>query len=269
MMADLLSMDFFRSAFLMSLMLGLLFGVLSFFVVTRKMSFLGAGVAHTAFGGVALGVFLGIDPFLTALAFCVATALLIGRLARRGGISLDAGIGIFFAFSMALGALLIRLKKAYTFDLQGYLFGNILGVTTADLVITLAALLVFIPFIALFIHRILFMTFDEEVASVSGVRTGFIDTALLVFLAAIIVISIKIVGIILVSALVVLPASFGLAVTKHFRRVILWGVIYTLAVMCGGLLISYYIDTPPGATMVTLGTAVYLAALGIGKLKGR
>ena len=265
MMIDLFSMDFFRSAFIMSLLLSLLFGVLSFFVVTRKMSFLGAGIAHTAFGGVALGVFLGIDPFLTALAFCVATALLIGRLSRKGGISLDAGIGIFFAFSMAFGALLIRLKKAYTFDLQGYLFGNILGVTSGDLIITLAALLVFVPFTALFIHRILFMTFDEEVASVSGVRTGFIDTALLVFLAAIIVISIKIVGIILVSALVVLPASFGMVITKSFRRVILWGVIYTLVIMCGGLVLSYYIDTPPGATMVTLGTAVYLAALGIGK----
>jgi zinc transport system permease protein len=268
-MTDLFTLDFFRNAFIMSLLLSLLFGVLSFFVVMRKMSFLGAGIAHTAFGGVALGIFLGIEPFLTALVFCVATALLIGKLTRKGGISLDAGIGIFFAFSMALGALLIRLKKAYTFDLQGYLFGNILGVSQWDLAVALGALLVFIPFIALFIHRILFMTFDEEVAAVSGVRTEYLDTAMLVFLAAIIVISIKIVGIILVSALVVLPASFGMVVTKNFRRVILWGVIYTLGIMCGGLVLSYYIDTPPGATMVTLGTVIYLAALGTGRLLSR
>jgi len=266
-MLELFSMEFFRNAFVMSLLLSLLFGVLSFFVVLRKMTFLGAGIAHTAFGGVALGVFLGTDPFITALAFCVATAILIGKITRHGNVSYDAGIGIFFAFSMALGALLISLRRAYTFDLQGYLFGNIQGVTVTDILVTAAALLIFLPFIALFIHRILFMTFDEEVSAVSGVRTGALDTALLVFLASIIVISIKIVGIILVSALVVLPASFGLLLTSDFRKVMLWGVLYTTAVMCGGLFISYY--TPPGATMVTLGTVVYLAVLGAVKLKGK
>ncbi len=265
-MIEFFSMDFFRNAFIMSFLLSLLFGVLSFFVVMRKMSFLGAGIAHTAFGGVALGIFFDINPFLTALAFCTATALLIGRMARRGGVSFDAGIGIFFAFSMALGALLIKLKKAYTFDLQGYLFGNILGVSPGDIAVTIAALLVFIPFIALFLHRILFMTFDEEVAGLSGVRTGVIDTVLLIFLAAIIVISMKVVGIILVSALVVLPASFGMAVADDFRRIILWGVLYTLFIMCGGLFLSYYADTPPGATMVTLGTVAYLMVLGAGKM---
>ncbi len=264
-MLDLLSMEFFRNALIMALLLSVLFGVLSFFVVLRKMTFLGAGIAHTAFGGVALGVFFGTDPFIAALAFCVATALLIGKIVRHGNVSYDAGIGIFFAFSMALGALLISLRRAYTFDLQGYLFGNIQGVNVTDIAVTAAVMLLFLPFIALYIHRILFMTFDEEVAAVSGVKTGTLDTVLLVFLAVIIVISIKIVGIILVSALVVLPASFGLLITNDFRKVVLWGVIFTSAVMGGGLFISYY--TPPGATMVTLGTAVYLTALGIKKLK--
>ncbi len=256
-MSELFAMDFFTHAFFASLMLSLLFGTLSFFVVTRKLAFLGAGVAHTAFGGVAIGVFFGINPFWTALLFCIFSAIAIAKLSRRGKISPDAGIGIFFAFSMALGALLIRLKKAYSFDLQGYLFGNILAVTAEDLYISASVLLLFFPFITLFIHRILFMTFDEEVALVSGVRTELIDSILFIFLAAIIVISIKIVGIILVSAMVVLPASFGLLLTKNFRGVIAWGIFFAFGAMCGGLLLSYYLDTPPGATMVVLGTAVY------------
>lgn len=256
-MSELFAMDFFRNAFLASLLLSVLFGALSFFVVTRKMAFLGAGVAHTAFGGVAIGIFFGINPFWTALLFCILSAIAIAKLTRLGKLTPDVGIGIFFAFSMALGALLIKLKKAYTFDLQGYLFGNILAVTPSDLLLTATVLLLFLPFIALFIHRILFMTFDEEVAMSSGVRTEYLDTALFIFLAAIIVISMKIVGIILVSALVVLPASFGLVLTKNFRGVIFSGIIFTLCAMCGGLVLSFFLDTPPGATMVVLGTAVY------------
>lgn len=256
-MAELFSMDFFRNAFFASILLSILFGTLSFFVIARKMAFMGAGVAHIAFGGVAVGIFFGINPFWTALVFCMLSAVAIAKITRRGKLTPDVGIGIFFAFSMALGALLIKLKKAYTFDLQGYLFGNILAVTSYDLFLTSFVLFLFLPFIALFIHRILFMTFDEEVAIASGVRTEYLDIALFAFLAAIIVISMKIVGIILVSALVVLPASFGLVLTKNFRGVIAWGIIFSICTMGGGLVLSFFVDTPPGATMVVLATMVW------------
>jgi len=263
---SILELAFFRNALVMCVLLSLLFGVLSFFIVMRKMSFLGAGIAHTAFGGVALGVFFGIDPFFTSLGFCVIVAVITGRLVRAGTLSYDVIIGIFFSFSMALGAMLIALKKDYTFDLMGYLFGNILGVTARDNVIAIVAVLVFIPFIAVFLQRILFMTFDREVAEVSGVNTGMLDTMLLVFLAGIIVVSIRMVGIILVSALVVLPASFGSLFSRNYRRVILYGCIYTAVIMTGGLFLSYYLNTPAGATMVTLGTAIYFTGVLIFRL---
>lgn len=260
-MIELFQLHFFRNAFIMSILLGILFGTLSFFVVMRKMSFLGAGISHTAFGGVALGVLLGVDPFLTSLAFCIVSAILIGKLVRHGKMSYDMGIGIFFSFSMALGAIFLSLKKGYSFDLMSYLFGNILGVTMIDNFIALGTLIVFVPFIIIFIHRILFMTLDEETAAVSGVRTGALDTVLLIFLATIIVTSIKIVGIILVSALVVLPASFGLLVSKNFRAVIIAGILFTVIVMIGGLFLSYILDTPAGATMVTAGTVLYFISM--------
>jgi ABC-type Mn2+/Zn2+ transport system permease subunit len=264
-MTELFRLQFFQNAFIMSILLGVLFGILSFFVVLRKMSFLGAGIAHTAFGGVALGVLVGLDPYLTALAFCVAAAILIGKLVRFGRISYDMGIGIFFSFSMALGAIFLSLKKGYTFDLMSYLFGNILAVNRTDAVIALATLAVFLAFILIFMHRILFMTMDEEVAAVSGVRTEVLDTILLIFLAGIIVISIKIIGIILVSALVVLPASFGLLVSRNYRKVIIAGILFTVIVMIGGLFLSYFLDTPAGATMVTTGTLFYFLSLALFK----
>ena len=265
-MIELFHMHFFRNAFIMSVLLSLLFGIMSFFIVMMRMSFLGAGIAHTAFGGVALGILLGVNPFYTSLIFCVIAAVLIGRIARYGKISFDTSIGIFFAFSMALGALFIKLKKDYAFDLMGYLFGNILAVNNFDIMLAVITIILFVPFILIFLRRILFMTFDEEVAAISGVHTDLLETMLLIFLAGIIVVSIKIVGIILVSALVVLPASFGLLLSRDFRKVIIIGVIYTIVIMLGGLLLSYYIDTPSGATIVTLGTIIYFTGFLIEKI---
>ncbi|OHD68723.1 MAG: hypothetical protein A2W19_12755 [Spirochaetes bacterium RBG_16_49_21] len=258
---ELFYFHFFRNAFIISLILGILFGILSFFVVMRKMTFLGAGIAHTAFGGVALGVLLGIDPFLTALAFCIGAAILIGKLVKYGKISYDMSIGIFFSFSMALGAIFLALKRGYAFDLMSYLFGNILGVTFADTLIAVCVLAVFMLFVLIFMQRILFMTLDEEVAAVSGVNVNLLDTILLVFLAAIVVTSIKIVGIILVSALVVLPAGFGLLISKNYRTVIAAGILFAVTVMIGGLFLSYLMDTPTGATVVSAGTALYFLSL--------
>jgi ABC-type Mn2+/Zn2+ transport system permease subunit len=258
---DLIEMAFFRNAFLMCFLLGLLFGLLSFFIVMRKMAFLGAGIAHTAFGGVALGILLGVHPFYTSLVFCMASAILIGKLVKVGRISYDTGIGILFSFAMALGALFIALRKAYTFDLSGYLFGNILGVTKTDLFLALGTVLIVVPFILILFQKLLFITFEKKVAAVSGVKTNLLDMLLLIFLALVIVVSIKIVGIILVSALVVLPASFGMLLSRDYRKVITIGVGYALFIMIGGLFLSYYADTPAGATMVVGGTIVYFVGL--------
>ncbi|NQT24847.1 metal ABC transporter permease [candidate division KSB1 bacterium] len=256
-MSELLAMSFFHNALCMSLLLSGLFGLLSFFVVLRKMVFLGAGIAHTAFGGVALGILLGVNPLYTSLGFCVASAILISRLVRSGNVNYDTGIGIFFSFSMALGALLISLRRAYSFDLSGYLFGNILGVSAFDLVITCITAALFALFFSLFFQKLMFITFDPLVAEVSGIRVQWIETMMLIFLAVIIVVSVKMVGIILVSALVALPASFGLLLSKRYQIVLVISIFYAMTILIGGLFLSYTLDTPTGATVVVLGTFLY------------
>ena len=265
-MSELLTLPFFRNALVMSLLLAGLFGLLSFFVVLRKMVFLGAGIAHTAFGGVALGILFGVNPFYTSLMFCVGSALFISRMVRSGSLNYDTGIGIFFSFSMALGALLIALRRAYTFDLSGYLFGNILGVSSFDLVITAFVTFGFGLFVILFLQKLLFVTFDPCVAEVSGVRIHWIESLLLIFLAIVIVVSIKMVGIILVSALVALPASFGLLLSRGYRTVLLISVLFSLLILIGGLFLSYLLDTPTGATIVVLGTGLYFISFSVKSL---
>ncbi len=261
-MIELFSMEFFQNAFVASILLALIFGIFSFFVVTRKMAFIGVGIAHSAFGGMALGILLEIDPFLTTLAFCLVTAILIGKVAKSARMSYDTSIGIFFAFTMGLASLFIALKRDYTFDFMGNLFGNILGVTRFDVIYSVIALAIFLPFAVFFLKRIMFIAFDKESAQTSGVRVDFLDNILLLFFAAITVISIKTVGIILVSALVVLPASFGMLISKNYRGVIIWGIVYSLVLMTGGLFISAIWDIPPGAVIVCGGTLVYFGVLG-------
>ena len=259
--AELFKLQFFQNAFFISLLLSLLFGILSFFVVMRKMAFLGAGIAHTAFGGVALGILLGINPFYTSLIFCLVISVLIGKLVKFGNISVDTSIAIFFSFSMAAGALFIAQKKAYTFDLSGYLFGNILGVDTSDLLITLSVSILFMLYVIFLFHKLLYLTFDEEAARISGINTELLDISLLLFLALIIVIGIKIVGMILVSALVVLPASFGMLISKNYRIVIAVSAAYSITIMVGGLFVSYVFNFPAGATIVVLGTLIYFICI--------
>lgn len=260
-MIELLSRAYFQNALIVCVVLGVLFGFFSFIVVLRKMSFLGVGIAHSAFGGVALALLIGISPFWVTLAFCVATALVIGSLEKRTKLSYDSVIGILFSFTMALGAIFLSLKKGYTADIMGYLFGSILGVSNFDKYAALAVLVVFVPFMVLFIKRILFVSFDKDVAEVAGIRTKLLETVLLTLFAAVIVVSIKIVGIILVSALVALPASFGLLVSKNYRSVIVVGIVYATLSMLGGLAASFAFDLPAGASIVALAAAAYGAGL--------
>lgn len=265
-MADLFAMEFFRNAFIIGLLLSVIFGIFSFFVVTKNMAFLSVGIAHSAFGGIALGVLLEINPFITAMVFCIVVAILIGRLAKHNKLSYDTGIGIFFAFTMGLGALFIALKDSYTFDLKGSLFGDMMAVSTNDIIYTVIILVLFLPFIAIFLKQILFVSFDSDVAEISGIKVDILETAMMIFLAAITVVSIKIVGIILVSALVVLPASFGLLLSQDYRKVIVWGVLFSVVIISGGLFLSAVISAPPGALIVSIGTVIYFTTMGVKKL---
>lgn len=265
----MLESAFMVRAFIAGVLVSVLLSLLGFFVVLRKMSFIGVGIAHAAFGGVALGQFLGIPVFASAAVFSLAAGLGIGAVTRRGRIKEDTAIGIFFAAGMALGVLFLALKPGYTADLVSYLFGSILAVTPADLYVMAAVALVIVVLVVFFFKELLAASFDRDLARVSGIPEGFLFYLLLGLVSVGIVVSIKLVGIVLVSALLVLPAATALQWSRRYALVLALSVILGLAFTLGGLVLSYWINIPSGAAIVLGGTLCFLLSLFFSPLRQR
>ncbi len=257
-MSDILSYAFMQRALVAAVMVGVVCAVVGTYVVLRRMAFIGAGISHSAFGGVALGYLLGLDPIGVAIPFCLATAMAIGWVSREGRVSEDTAIGIAFASTMALGALFIGLKEGYNVDLFGYLFGSILAVSASDLWLILGLSLGVILVVALFFKELLFISFDEEMAAVSGLPVRALYFLLLALMALTVIISIKIVGIILVEALLIIPAAAAYQLTRSFGRMMGLSVFFGVASGVAGLLFSYWWDLPSGATIVLTAGAIFL-----------
>lgn len=259
-MTEILSYAFMQRALLAGTVIGVVCAVVGVYVVLKGMSFIGAGISHASFGGVALGFVLGTNPVLTAVLFCMATAWGIGLASRKTRIKEDSAVGIFFASTMALGVLLIGLMHGYTVDLFGYLFGSILAVTREDLWITVGVGVGILAVVGVFFKELLFVTFDAEMAAVTGLPAGRIYFLLISLVALTVVISMKVVGVVLVSALLVTPAAAAYQLTEDFRRMMTLSVLLGLASTIGGLLLSYKIDTASGATIVLLSTCMFMVA---------
>lgn len=253
---------FMQRALVGSLFIGILCSVIGVYVVLKGMSFIGAGIAHASFGGVALGYLLNINPLISAIVFSVATALCIGKASRRGAIKEDTAVGIFFSATMAFGVLCIGLLKGYNVDLMGYLFGSILAVSDGDLVLIVCVSLVVLPCIALFFKELEFVTFDPEVAQIMGLPVRRLYYCLLALIALTVVASMKLVGIVLASALIVAPAASAYQFAEDFKRMMALSVVFGIVSCTGGLVLSYFLNTASGATIVMLSTALFfLSAL--------
>jgi ABC-type Mn2+/Zn2+ transport system permease subunit len=257
---DILHYAFMQRALLAGAVIGTVCAVVGVYVVLRGLSFIGAGIAHASFGGVALGFLLGVNALLSAVVFCLATAWGIGFVARRGAVKEDTAIGIFFASTMALGILFIGLMHGYNVDLFGYLFGSILAVSTQDLWITLGLGAAVLLAVGLFFKELLFVSFDPEMAAVTGVPAGKIYFLLISLVALTVVLSIKVVGIVLVSALIVTPAAAAYQLTEDFRRMMMLAVLIGVGSAVGGLLLSYPLNTASGATIVLLATLIFFVS---------
>jgi len=268
-MTDILEFQFMQNAFLAGVMLSLVLALVSFFVVLRRFAFIGVGVAHSAFGGVALGTLLGISPTLVAIGFAVVIANAIGFISRQGKLSTDTAIGIFFSLAMALGVIFIGLSDRYNVDLFGYLFGNILAVSKFDLGLIAVLGGMTVLCLILFFKEFLFIAFDREVAWVSGISAPVFDHFLLTLLALTVVISMKVVGIILVSALLVIPGAAAAQVTERYVSMAGVAMVFALTATVGGLIVSYYADLASGATIVTLAAFIFFIALVWGRVRKR
>jgi len=254
---ELFSLAFMQRALVVAILIGTITALVGSYVVLRGLAFIGASIAHASFGGVALGLLLDLSPLATAVVFCVGTGLAIALISESRRIREDTAIGIAFAATMALGIFLLGFLHDYVADIFGFLFGDILAVTTSDLWVTLALALGVLGTILLLYKEFMLVTFDWEAARVQGFPVRLLHALFMVLVALTVVVSLKVVGIILVSALLVIPAATAQQLARDLRSMQLVAVLLSLIATLGGLILSYFLNTPSGATIVLLATAIF------------
>lgn len=260
-MTDWLTYGFLQRALLAGLVASCLCGVLGFFVVLRRLSFIGVGISHSALGGVALGVLLGIEPVVAAAVFAALVAWSIGWLGTAARLHEDTAIGVMFSAAMALGVILLSFSTQYQSDLLSYLFGNILAVSRSDVWLLVGMAAVVLAGTALVFKELLFAAFDEEVARASGLPVQFLDYFLLTALALTVVVAMRVVGLVLVEALLVIPAAAAYQLARGYKGMLAWAVALASGGTVLGLVSSYQWNTPAGATIVVVQTVLFLLAL--------
>lgn len=268
MLAEMLSYDFMQRAFIGGIIVCLLCSFLSFFVVLKRLSFIGVGISHSALGGLALGALTGINPFLSAGIFSTLISWAIGITSKKGKVHEDVTIGIFFSSAMAFGVVLISLSSGYKADLFSLLFGNILAITVEDLWMLAGCGLAVALFLFLMFKELLVMSFDEEIARIGGLPVEFLYYGLLTAMAITVVASIKVVGVILVEALLVIPAATGLQLSKNYRSMLFFSMFTGLLSVLSGLFLSYSYDLPSGATIVLCAAILFALAFLFSPSKG-
>jgi len=259
--------DFIIRSLIGGIILASLLSILSLFVYLKNWSFINVGISHATFGGLALGVFLGISPTIIALIFAILVALLIGYISRSGSINEDVSIGILFSMSMALGVILLTKTSNYSSDLFSFLFGDILIISKDDIFILSIFFMLIIPFIFIKFWKIMFCCYNEEVAYVSGVNTTFYYYSLIVIIAIATVLAVKLVGVILASAMMILPTALSKQFFWHYKKILIFSVISSITFVVLGIYISYIWGTPTGATIVFIYSLVFLIVFGTNKFK--
>ncbi|MDO9537622.1 MAG: metal ABC transporter permease [Thermoplasmata archaeon] len=222
------------------------------FLILRRESMLGDGVAHTAFGGIALGLLLGISPLLAALAVSIVAVLGIAYMKKKGLANSDSAIAVIMAMGFALGLIIISLAGGFNVELFSYLFGSILTIGTEDLLIVSALALVTLAFLGTFYKELMSMTFDEEAARMTGIPVQAMAVVFNILVATTIVVSIKVIGIILVTALMIIPGLTALQLKLSFRRTVTAAVGFgVLATVLGLILSSLYSIATSGVIVFT------------------
>lgn len=248
---------FFRNGLAVATLAGALCGLIGVYVVLKGMSYIGHGLSHAIFGGFAASALLGVNVFLGAGAWGVASALMINRVTRRRVIGADAAIGVITTASFALGLALFALFGGAGGSFDAALFGSILGVATSDVWVVAGVFALAVAMVLARYRALLFTTFDPEVADVSGVSTARVDALLMVVLAASILATMQVLGVTLIAATLVIPATVARMLTDSFARML--ALATTIGATCGfvGMHLSYHLDVQSGPTIVLVGATLF------------
>jgi zinc transport system permease protein len=256
-MMEFLSYGFLQRALFAGVFVAVACALLGVFLILRRDSMIGHGLAHVTFAGVAIGLMLQIVPLLTALILAVFTGLLIMKIKEKAGLYGDTAIAIFSSTGFAVGILLVSLSQDFSVDLFAYLFGDILAIETFEVWLSVALALAVVFVVLRYYHPFMFLTFDRESAMASGVKVKRLDIILTILTAITVVLGMKVVGILLVAALLVIPAAAGLQLAASFKLAMVISAAVALFSVVGGLFLSFYGDFPASATIVLLAFCVF------------
>jgi len=257
-MIELLQYEFVRNAIMAGILASIACGIIGVYVVVKRIVFISGGIAHASFGGIGLGYYLGINPIIGVLPFSIVSALSMGWVSKRSRLPEDTAIGILWAMGMSIGIILVSMTPGYAPDLMTYLFGNILTVPFFDIVLMLILDAIIILVVYSFYKEFLALCFDEEFATVRGVHAERLYLVLLCLIALTIVVLIRVVGIILVIALLTIPAAMSRQFTSNLKSMMLLSIMFGAVFSSGGIWLSYLFDVPSGATIVLVMSVVYL-----------
>ncbi|MFH1432570.1 MAG: metal ABC transporter permease [archaeon] len=266
-MIEILSYAFMQKAFISGIVIAIACSLLGMFLVLRKFSLIGDGIAHISFGGVATGLLFNITPFTGALLFGLIGSFGILKLKEKSHLHGDAAIGIVSHVSLGLGIFIASIASGFNVDILSYLFGSILSIKTNELVLSIFLALTVIAFILSYYKDLFYISFDEESAKVSGINVDFLNSMLIVLTAVTIVCSMNVVGLMLASSLIILPAASALQVKASFKRTLLYAVVISVFSVVSGLVIAYYYDFAVSGTIVLINAFVFLSLLVYNKLQ--
>ena len=261
--------DFFRNGLIVATLAGTLCGVLGVFVVLRGLSYIGHGLSHAVFGGAAASAVMNINYFFGAGLWGVASGVIIGRIARRRIIGADAAIGVVTTASFAMGLALLNRYGQAKKSIEAVLFGSVLGVQTID-IFAVAAVTIFVVVTVVLLYRsFLFATFDPEVAQVSGVRVALIEALLMAMLSLTILVTMRVIGTLLISALLVIPASIARMLTNSFAKMLWIAPVVGAFSAFMGMYLSFHLDTSASASIILVGTLIFIVVYAMVGIRGR
>ncbi|MGI6794379.1 metal ABC transporter permease [Bacteroides sp. KG68] len=254
---ELLQYTFFQHALIGSLLASIACGLIGTYIVTRRLVFISGGLTHASFGGIGLGLYTGISPILSAALFAVLSAFGVEWLSKRQDMREDSAIAVFWTLGMALGIMFTFLSPGFAPDLSAYLFGNILTITSGDIVLLGGLAIVLALFFTLYIRPIIYVAFDREFARSQGIPVQTLEYLLMMFIALTIVACLRMVGIVLVISLLTIPQMTANLFSHRFHRII-WLSIGIGYISClGGLMISFHLNVPSGASIIFFSIIIY------------
>jgi zinc transport system permease protein len=252
---------FLQRALLASAFIAVLCATLGVFLVLKRFSLIGDGLAHVAFGSVALGLLLRMYPFYVSIPVVMLSSIWILKLTEKGRFFGDTAIGIISASGIAIGVLFASIAGGFNVDLFSYLFGNVLTISRLEVAAAVLLSLGVLALIKLFYYDLLSVTFDEEYAHVSGINVKRINTMLILLTALTVVLAMKIVGTMLVSSLLIFPAAIALQLSRSFTATILCSSLVAVVTVLAGVALSFLFNLPTGAAIVLFNVLLLIAAL--------